>query len=1364
MNPIQHRLTTLHRRMRRLVMLYGLGWAVAAGLGAALALGWLDYLLRFHDRGLRVMASLGLASAWIWACYRYGYVAWRHRRNDVHLALRVQRRFPQLGDRLASAVEFLHQRENDATAGAPSLRRALIAETAASIESLDFNEVLDPRPSYRALLAMMGVGLAVAVLAIVHPVVAKVAAVRLLNPLDDTAWPRTTWLALRTPVTQVGRAQAFEVEVVDTHGTPLPPLVRIHYRYEHPDGTTVVESEVMRPLGDARVIRRENIVRPFAYRIEGGDDQTMAWIPVAVIELPAIASLSIRVIPPAYTGWKPYEAPRQVRALVGTRLEFVGHATKPLDSATLCFDDGRRIPAQLKDGTEFRLATSGGQPLVVEKSLSYWFALGDREGLGVAVADRGEIRAAVDSPPSVSMEQPVANLFVTPRAVVPLRVAVKDDWAIRHVDLLIARSDRPQAEPVRVGIYRGPDRPAPPVDTRNLDGMPVGEGRTINHVWDLESLELRPGIELTVHAEAADYRPATGRSEPRRIHVITPEELQDRLGARQSLILAELDRTLKMQQESRNQVAALAIQASQTGRLKLLDIDHLQAAALGQRQVDRTLTSRTEGVPLHVLALLADLDDNRVEGSDLRRHMESILTEIGRLEKEHLPRVSQELTAAIKASQIALQEPLDTRESRAASALTLAVTHQERVIEALQRLLAQLGQWDSYRRFHRDVARLLRDQEEVAQRTSALGRQTLTRELKDLLPQQQADLRILARQQLESALRLDQLAEEMRQGGEQLRSSDPLVAETLGEAVVEIQRRVIGGHMRTVQENIESNRMGQAVQGQKQIVDDLRDVVNLLAGRREHELAQIAKKLDELQKDLESLARREAELRDRLRQATGSADPARRPTLAQLRADQTQIESDTRAVAQWLQRLSVERAGQGTSHAADLMARGAQACAQGDGPAAIQRAEEAQAQLAEAVAQLQGQRRQVEAEWAAEQRRQLDREIRKWVKQQEKLREETRNLDDAMQSQGRLSSSQGVALADLARRQRMLQTQTQSLGNRQGESDAFGLAISGAGNDMGLAADQLDRRQPGSPAQQAQHDALRRLALALEASASKPLANTSTNPRGDQAGQGGAQDDGQALPQLRLIKSLQEEINRRTRQLEQAGAAQDDDSRRRYTGLSDEQGRLADVTQKVAPAVDQGSGIQKPAPRPKSSSPSSDRKPDDLPPDLMNELGSAATPEDQQPLAAVVRHMRQVQQRVGLADSGPQTQETQRQIVVGLEQLIAQASARSHETTAEKRPALSPSQAPGGQPKPSPSGPSQPSATPGVAKSSSEGGGTQKPIDPRQVHEIQRRFWGELPEKSRELLFQSAVEEFLPSYEARIEQYYRRLADEKGKP
>ena len=1368
-HPLEQRLTTLHRRVRRLVLLHGLGWTVAAGLTAALALGWIDYLVRFHDRGLRIMASLGLVAVWLWACYRYLVIGWRQRLDHVQLALRVQQRFPQLGDQLASAVEFLHQREDDPTAGAPALRQAVIAETVACVEPLDFAGVLDPRPSHRAMLAMFGVGLLVAVLAALHPALVKVGAARLFNPLGDTAWPRTTWLELRKPVTQVGRSQSFEVEVVDSRATPLPPIVRIHYRIERPDGTTTVETDVMRPLGDARVARRENIQRPFAYRIEGGDDQTMPWTPVAVIEPPALATLSIRAIPPAYTGWPPYDAQRQVRALVGTRLEFSAHSTKPLESATLSFDDGRRIPAQLTNDTDLHVPGSTAESLVVDKSLSYWFSLTDREGLTVASAERGEIRATADSPPSVSIEQPTANLFVTPRAVVPLRVAIKDDLAVHHVDLVIARSDRPQAEPLRVAIYRGPDQPAPPPDNPNPGAMPAGESRTLSHVWDLDSLELRPGIELTLHAEAADYQPAIGRSEPRRIHVITPEELQDRLSARQSLILAELDRALKMQQESRNQVAALAAQVSQSGRLKQVDLDHLQAAALGQRQVDRTLTSHTEGVPMHILALLADLDNNRIDSSDLRRHVESILTELGRLEKDPLPRVGQDLTAAIKAGQIALQEssnqetkgPSGTRvgsptraedtladKQSVAPALAEAGKHQEQVIDAVRQLLARLGQWDSYRRFHRDVARLLRDQDDVALRTAALGRQTLTRDLKDLLPQQQADLRILARQQLELALRLDQLREEMRQAGDQLRSTDPLAAETLADAVAEIQRRTLGGHMHGVEDNIENNRMGQAVQGQKQIIDDLREVVDRLAGRREHELAQVAKKLDDLRADVDAIARRQAQVRDRLR----------REVPERLRDEQTRIEAETRTLAQWLNRLSADRAGQGASRAADLMAQTAAACAQGDVSTAGQRADDAQAQLADIARQLEAQRRQVDSQLAAERRSQLRQVIQQSIKEQETLHRQTQGLDAALQSQGRLSSSQSVALADLARRQRVLQTQTQTLAGRQPDSDPFGIAIGGAASDMGRAADHLDRRHPGQPAQQAQQDAQRHLALTLDASTSKPSPVNNDTANNGGAGQGGAKSYSQALPQLRLIKLLQEEINSRTRQLERAGSTIDDETRRRFAALSQEQGRLADATQKVATSLEPEAGSQKPSPTPKPVPPSKP-KTDDLPPDLMSELGTAAIAENDQPLSLIVRKMRHVGQRVAMADAGSQTQETQREIVVGLNSMIDQAQQRSRESIVQKRSSPGTSQAP-----PPSSAGSQPGAAPGPANASAQGGGVPKPLDPRQIHDIQRQFWGELPEKSREILFQSPVEEFLPAYQSMIEQYYRRLADEKGKP
>lgn len=55
-----------------------------------------------------------------------------------------------------------------------------------------------------------------------------------------------------------------------------------------------------------------------------------------------------------------------------------------------------------------------------------------------------------------------------------------------------------------------------------------------------------------------------------------------------------------------------------------------------------------------------------------------------------------------------------------------------------------------------------------------------------------------------------------------------------------------------------------------------------------------------------------------------------------------------------------------------------------------------------------------------------------------------------------------------------------------------------------------------------------------------------------------------------------------------------------------------------------------------------------------------------------------------------------------------------------------------------------------------------KPVDKGEVNEMVKALWGHLPERSREQMLQSFSDEFLPKYELEIEQYYRRLSEEKG--
>ena len=121
--------------------------------------------------------------------------------------------------------------------------------------------------------------------------------------LNNAAWPQKNHLAIRNPVERVGRGRAFEIEAVDSAAAPLPAEVFIHYRFTGADGALTEETVLMHQVGKTAVARRENVARPFSYRVEGGDDRSMPWLPVEVVEPPAVESLSIRLIPPSYTGW-----------------------------------------------------------------------------------------------------------------------------------------------------------------------------------------------------------------------------------------------------------------------------------------------------------------------------------------------------------------------------------------------------------------------------------------------------------------------------------------------------------------------------------------------------------------------------------------------------------------------------------------------------------------------------------------------------------------------------------------------------------------------------------------------------------------------------------------------------------------------------------------------------------------------------------------------------------------------------------------------------------------------------------------------------------------------------------------------------
>ena len=173
---------------------------------------------------------------------------------------------------------------------------------------------------------------------------------------------------------------------------------------------------------------------------------------------------------------------------------------------------------------------------------------------------------------------------------------------------------------------------------------------------------------------------------------------------------------------------------------------------------------------------------------------------------------------------------------------------------------------------------------------------------------------------------------------------------------------------------------------------------------------------------------------------------------------------------------------------------------------------------------------------------------------------------------------------------------------------------------------------------------------------------------------------------------------------------------------------------------------------------------DRLDEELLENLGANAEAEqDPNPLSRAGRRMQRVEELIGRAKSGTDTQELQRQIMDDLDTLIQRArqqaqkmqSSQQSQQSSKRSKSRQPSQqrpTEGGVPRDEP------------ADDSSERVGesnAQRP-DMMEMNTLLKELWGHLPEREREQVLNAQIEQFLPKYELLIEAYFKRLLDRQA--
>jgi hypothetical protein len=519
---IRARLDALRRRIAAALALEG-GARVAGVLLAAVAASFLlDRVFRLEVAARAVILLAGLLAI--------GFVLWRFllRRlgrlpGEDPLAIAVEARYPELSDRLISALQLARVADPERYGMSPQLIEDAVHSVAEPVKSLDFGRILATgRVARRAALGLLALGI-LAAGAAAAPDAASIWFKRNVL-LRDVRWPQKTYLVIDEDLfpNRVARIVRGADLVVTARsvGVEHPERVTIHYRdSEGERGKATMKADVQ-----GHVYRHEfkAIAFPITFHLEGGDEVTEDYR-IELMDAPEVLEITVEVGFPAYAGRDPLRvdpAQGDPEMLRGGFLTMRGKSTKPLRSMELVLGEGadKAVPGKLLGPDSFEAT------IAPEETVLLGVRLRDTDGLSnPTLAPRFVLRVVDDAAPRVRLQKRGVGAMVVPVALVPYTVRATDDVKIVEGRLEIVKSagDRQAPEPHLIAL---------PADRLGTESVEI-EGEV-----ELGPLDLAPGAFLAFTAYGKDNAQPDaheGKSDPVALKVVTLEELTNELLGRQ---------------------------------------------------------------------------------------------------------------------------------------------------------------------------------------------------------------------------------------------------------------------------------------------------------------------------------------------------------------------------------------------------------------------------------------------------------------------------------------------------------------------------------------------------------------------------------------------------------------------------------------------------------------------------------------------------------------------------------------------------------------------------------------------------------------------------------------------------------------
>ena len=1122
LHPIEEQIKQAADTVRQHLRLQTWTMVIASIVAICFLLVAFDYSTRIESQLIRWLTFVVCCSAIGLIIALWLIPTLRIQLDDLFVAQLIERRFRQLGNRLTTSIDFLRHDEDAGTS--TQLKQNVIEQTSNDIKNLDFDAIVD-RDGTRKVLILTGIlGLVFLAVAASSPTHSWIGLKRLSQPWKKTPWPRRHQLVLNKLPSAVVAGGPITVSISDQNGTP-PDDVRVILRL---DGIDQTKETVYSP-DSSRV--SATFLAPtsnFSIRATGGDDDSMAWREVRVVEPNFLDDLTLLITPPTYANRPTVDVgPGKVNVLEDSRLRFSGSSDLALKAAKLELSDVDPLPGKLLGkGRKFQIP-AGEIPLLAKQSARARIVTLDSRGVETRSPD-WQIHVVPDKVPIARVLLSNSLPFL-PNAFTPIRCVATDDVGLQSITFKVNLDSaaNPIIELADIELWsKEPEENS----SRNV------RDKNIEHRLTFSKLDgVEPGSKILLRIDVTDRKGQTVESQRHSVDIVSADQFDARLALEQRKILDQLVQSRDIAKETTNQLN-VAIQSAVENNQNANERS-LRLAISASNTVHRQLLGQETSIESQIRSLGEHLLYNELEDSDASKRLRRAAASINHLEAPLSRQSNQIARLAEKPATISMFQ------------IEQLLEQATMIVDQLDLVITDFDRWDTSQQVAIEMADILRKQISLVEETDRLRISELT----DSNPQ---DGNQLAKEQNTLGHRFDRAEQRLRdlltKSTESSEENDMVALAE--EAIRHSREHAVSGMLKQSAENISAKRFSVAKDQELEAILGLRDIVQSLGGNiSESNNLDRARVLTEL----EDLANEQSAIADAL-----NANPNGRDN-TQLSEAQRTISERLAELANTLRETSASDVASDVSDAQNAAEDASDAIEEGDIPSARDLAQTAQQRINSAKEKLQTTTGSDDS---------LISDLRNLLLSQSRILKRTKELAQHSSNELREEidavAKQQIELADLG----------VQLGTTQ--SGALQISIESVSSDMTAAGESLSNDELGEVTQQRQNSAIDQTAQIISALSQSPEGQARQPRTSDDSSTSlGEQTQIPFDQQIKLLLSMQDRINARTEELASSG----DDSL--STAKVQQLEQLTTLQRKIADAARRLAKDMRPAENPQNQNP-----------------------------------------------------------------------------------------------------------------------------------------------------------------------------------